>query len=188
MKQAAIQYLAFDVHQATTVASLRDATGRVVMRSTVPTEATAILRLIRSAGPRVHLAFEEGTQAQWLHDLAVPHVEQVVVCNIRGESKAGNKNDRLDADALSERLRSGSLRSVFHGASSVLTLKELVRNYDNLVEDATRVMQRIKALYRGRAIATTGIGVYRAAPAFALPRSYSNSISCSSSDLQPRER
>lgn len=163
MKESAIQYLAFDVHQATTVSSLRDASGKVVMRSTVPTEATAILRLIRSAGPRVHLAFEEGTQAQWLHDLTVPHVEKVVVCNIRGERKDGNKNDRIDADSLSERLRTGTLRSVFHGTASVLTLKELVRNYDNLVEDATRVMQRIKAMYRGRAIATKGVGVYRAA-------------------------
>lgn len=163
MKQAAIQYLAFDVHQATTVASLRDSSGSVVMRSTVPTEATAILRVVRSAGPRVHVAFEEGTQAQWLHDLVVPHAEKVVVCNIRGESRAGNKNDRLDADLLSERLRAGTLRSVFHGTASVLTLKELVRSYNNLVEDATRVMQRIKALFRARAIATQGVGVYRAA-------------------------
>lgn len=161
MKQAAIQYLAFDVHQATTVACLRETSGNVVMRSTVPTEASAILRLLRGAGPRTHLAFEEGAQAQWLHDLAIPHVEKIVVCNTRGESRSGNKNDRLDADALSERLRVGSLRPVFHGVSDVLTLKELVRNYNNLVEDATRVMQRVKAIYRGRAIPTPGVAVYR---------------------------
>jgi len=35
MKQQAIQYLAFDVHQATVVASLRDERGKVVMRATV---------------------------------------------------------------------------------------------------------------------------------------------------------
>jgi transposase len=52
---------------------------------------------------------------------------------------------------------------VFHGAKSVLTLKELVRNYLNLVEDATRVMLRIKAIFRGRAIPTPGVSVYRAA-------------------------
>ena len=72
MKQQAIQYLALDVHQATVVASLRDEHGRVVMRATVATEAKAILRLVRSAGARVHVAFEEGTQAQWLHDLLGP--------------------------------------------------------------------------------------------------------------------
>src|ERR1700694_4952363 len=47
MKQQAIQYVAFDVHQATTVTSLRDQSGSVVMRATV---ARAILQLVKSAG------------------------------------------------------------------------------------------------------------------------------------------
>jgi hypothetical protein len=60
-QQKAIQYLAFDVHQAMVVANCRDADGKVVMRATVATEATAILQLVKSCGPRVHVAFEEGT-------------------------------------------------------------------------------------------------------------------------------
>lgn len=163
MKTQAIQYLALDVHQSTVVATVRDAAGTITMHATVPTEARAILTLVCGAGRRVHVAFEEGTQAQWLHDLLVPHAEQIVVCNTRGEGERGNKNDRLDADRLSERLRLGSLRSVFHGAQSVLTLKELVRNYNNLIEDSTRVMQRIKALFRARTIRTPGVSVYRPA-------------------------
>jgi hypothetical protein len=43
MKNQAIQYLAFDVHQATAVASVRDEHGAIRMRATVPTEASAIL-------------------------------------------------------------------------------------------------------------------------------------------------
>ena len=161
MKQAAIQYLAFDVHQATTVASVRDAGGAVVMRTTLRTEASTIIQFVKAAGPRVHVAFEEGAQAQWMHDLIVPHAENVIVCNTRGENTAGNKSDRRDADELSERLRNGSLRPVFHGTQTVLTLKELVRSYNNLVEDSTRVMLRIKALFRGRAIPNKGTAVYR---------------------------
>jgi hypothetical protein len=45
MKQQAIQYLALDVHQASVVATLRGAQGSILMRATVPTEATAIVRL-----------------------------------------------------------------------------------------------------------------------------------------------
>ncbi len=163
MKEQAIQYLAFDVHQATTEVSLRDASGSVVMRGAVATEATAILRVVKAAGPRVHVAFEEGTQAQWLHDLIAPHAERVIVCNLRGERQSGNKSDRIDAGELSKRLRGQTLRSVFHGTPGVLNLKELVRSYNNLVEDATRVMQRIKALFRARGIKTTGTSVYRPA-------------------------
>jgi len=60
MKNQAIQYLAFDVHQATTVATMRDEHGAIRMRATVPTEASAILALVRGLGGRVHVAFEEG--------------------------------------------------------------------------------------------------------------------------------
>src|SRR5918998_668535 len=56
MKDQAIQYLAMDVHQATVVATLRDGQGGIVMRSTVRTEAQAILGLVRGAGKRVHVA------------------------------------------------------------------------------------------------------------------------------------
>lgn len=161
MKQQAIQYLALDVHHATVVGSVRDERGNVVMRSTVRTEATAIVGLVRAAGTRVHVAFEEGTQAQWLYDLLRPHAERVVVCNVRGRDETRSKSDRIDADDLSDMLRVGSLKSVYHGASQLLTLKHLVRCYNNLVQDATRVMLRVKALFRGYGIPTPGTSVYR---------------------------
>lgn len=48
------------------------------MRATVPTEEKPIVKLVRSAGARVHVAFEEGTQAQWLHDVLTGVAERVV--------------------------------------------------------------------------------------------------------------
>ena len=161
MKQQAIQYLALDVHQATTVATVRKENGAIAMRATVATEARAILGLVHGLGSPLHVAFEEGTQAQWLHDLLEPHCERVVVCNLRGRSETTNKSDRIDADWLSEQLRLGALKSVYHGSPALGTLKELVRCYTNLVDDSTRVMSRVKAIYRGRAIGTSGEAVYR---------------------------
>ena len=162
MKNQAIQYLALDVHQATTVATVRDESGSIRMRATVATEARAIVGLVRGLGSRVHVAFEEGTQAQWLHDLLQPYAERVIVCNVRGRSETANKSDRLDADWLSEMLRVGSIKAVHHGSTNMLTLKELVRCYTNLVDDSTRVMLRLKAIFRARAIATPGKSVFRA--------------------------
>lgn len=160
MKSQAIQYLALDVHQSTTVGTVRNDRGGVELRATVPTEAHAVIQLVRAAGPRVWVAFEEGTQSQWLHDLLESHAEKVIVCNTRELPERGNKNDRIDADRLSELLRRDGLKAVYHGSKSVLPLQELVRNYTAVVQDATRVMQRIKALYRARAIATPGQSVY----------------------------
>jgi transposase len=110
----------------------------------------------------VHVAFEEGTQAQWLHDLLLPRVARVLACNRRGASQQGNKGDRVDADRLSDLLRSGQLRAVYHGHADRLVLKELTRTYENLVEDSVRAMLRLKALFRARAIRTPGTQLYEA--------------------------
>jgi len=108
----------------------------------------------------IHVAFEEGTQAQWLHDLLVRRVDRVVVCDRRGQGQQGNKGDQIDADGLSELLRRGGLRAVYHGGEDRATLKELTCTYQNVVEDATRVMLRLKALFRARGIRTPGQRVY----------------------------
>jgi transposase len=141
------KYVALDVHQATTIASVRQESGRVIARTILPTEEPALTEFFRGMRGAIHVTFEEGTQAQWLHDLLVPLVDQVVVCDRRGESRQGNKGDQVDADELSERLRRGGLRAVYHGSAHRATLKELTRAYQNLVEDATRVLLRLKALY-----------------------------------------
>ena len=73
----------------------------------------------------------------------------------------GSKSDKIDTDKLAELLRLGSLRPVYHGQASLRPLKELAHSYDGLVSDLVRVMNRIKAVYRGRAIRCSGAAVYR---------------------------
>ena len=159
----ATKYVALDVHQATTLASVRAETGQVIARTILPTEGRALTEFFRGMRGAVHVAFEEGTQAQWLHDLVVPLVHRVVVCDRHGERRHGNKGDRVDADGLSARLWRGELRAVYHGSAHRATLQELTRTYRNLVEDTTRVMLRLKALFRARAIPTRGTKVYQPA-------------------------
>jgi transposase len=159
--QGTTKYVALDVHQATTVAAVRGANGRVIARAVLPTEEPAIREFFRGMRGAVHVAFEEGTQAQWLHDVLVPLVERVVVCDRRGERQRGNKGDQVDADQLAERLRQGSLRPVYHGSPHRAVLQELTRSYTNLVEDTTRVMLRLKALFRARGIPVPGKRVYQ---------------------------
>lgn len=154
------KYVGLDVHQATTVISVREGSGRVVARSVVPTETSALLEFFALMRGSVHVAFEEGTQAQWLHELLTPVVDRVVVTDRRGEGQRGNKADQIDADKLSRLLRSGDLRSVYHGGRERTTLRELTRTYRALVEDSTRVMFRLKAIYRARAIHTPGKRVF----------------------------
>jgi len=154
------KYVAFDVHQATTVASVREESGRVIARSVLPTDGAALTEFVGGMRGAVHVTFEEGTQAQWLHDLLAPLVDRVIVCDRRGAPRQGNKGDHVDADQLAELLRRGGLRAVYHASAQRTTLKELTRTYRNLVEDSTRVMLRLKALFRARGIPAPGKRVY----------------------------
>jgi hypothetical protein len=110
----------------------------------------------------LHLTLEEGTYSAWLHALLSPWVEKLIVCNPRQNAllKQGNKSDPIDARKLAELLRLGSLSAVYHGAPEMRTLKELAASYATLVQDGTRVMNRLKSLYRGRGISCGGTQVY----------------------------
>lgn len=161
--QGSPKYVALDVHQATTVAAVRAANGRVIARAVLPTEGSALLEFLGGMRGAVHVAFEEGTQAQWLAELLRPRVARVVVCDRRGERRRGSKGDQGDAEQLAAQLQRGELRAVYHGSPAQARLKELTRTYQNLVEDSTRVMLRLKALFRARGIRAPGRRVYHPA-------------------------
>jgi len=97
-----------------------------------------------------------------LHDLLKPHVSRLVVCDPRKNAllKDGNKNDRVDARKLAELLRTNQVKPVFHGEHGTRALKELGRSYLTLTKDMTRVMNRIKSVYRSWAIPCAGTSVY----------------------------
>ena len=76
------------------------------------------------------LLLEEGTWAAWLHDLLLPHVTRVMVCDPRRNAllRAGNHNDRVDARKLAELLYLNELSPVYHGEHGLRTLKEVSRS------------------------------------------------------------
>jgi Transposase len=118
--------------------------------------------LTSSRDRTLSLTFEEGTSAAWLHDLLEPDVSRLVVCDPRKNAllQDGNKSDRVDARKLAELLRTNQLKSVYHGEHGIRALKELGQSYVTLTKDVTRVMNRIKALYRSWAIPCSGSSVY----------------------------
>jgi len=156
------KYIGLDVPQATISVAILDSAGQLVMEAILETKAETILQFIGGLRGSLHVTFEEGTCAAWLHDLLKPHVTQVLVCDPRKNNlgKVGNKNDRNDAHELAELLHGGKLRSVYHGEHGIRTLKELSRSYMAITRDLTRVMSRLKAIYRSWGIACAGQQVY----------------------------
>jgi transposase len=156
------KYIGLDVHQASISAAVRNDAGKIVSECVIETKATTILEFVRGIRGSLWITFEEGTSAAWLYDLLKPHVTKVIVCNPRKNAllNAGSKSDRIDAQKLSELLRAGMLTPVYHGENGVRTLRELGRSYITVTKDLTRVMNRVKALYRSWAIPCAGAKVY----------------------------
>jgi transposase len=157
------KYVGFDVHLATIVVVVLNEAGKCIMESVIETKGNTIIEFIRGLSGTVHVIFEEGTQSTWLYDLLKPRVAEVVVCNARRHQKQAGENhaDRIDANKLANQLRMGEVKAVYKGDQGLRTLKELVHSYNYLVRDVTRVMNRIKAIYRGRGIGCRGRRVYQ---------------------------
>jgi transposase len=156
------KYIGIDVHQATSVFAARNQKGKLVTEGILETDSGTIVDFLKSQRGTLWVTFEEGTFSHWLYDVIKPHVAKVVVCDPRKNKQDGSKTDRIDAKKLAELLRTNCLKAVYHGGQSTRTLKELARSYVNLQQDSTRVMNRVKAIFRGRGIASHGEAIYRA--------------------------
>ena len=152
------KYVALDVHKATTSLCVMNARGQIVDRGVIQTSGELIVARVGSIPGRIHLTFEEGLHAAWLHDLLAPRVLRVLVCDPRKNAllASGSKSDRIDTEKLCDLLRAGALSPVYHGDRSLHPLHHLVRAYHTLVEDCTRTRSRLKMLFVSRAIACPG--------------------------------
>ena len=159
---ASSKYIGMDVHKESISIAVRNAAGKIVMESVIETKASMIVQFIDGLRGEVHVTFEEGTWSAWLYDLLKPHVSKLVVCDPRRNAllQEGNQNDRVDARKLAELLQNNQLRPVYHGDHGLRALKELVRSYLTITKDLSRVMTRVKAIYRSWAIPCSGAQIY----------------------------
>jgi transposase len=157
-----LRYIGLDVHRDTISAAVLDAAGKLVIEAVLPARAVAILDFLAGINGHLQVTCEAGTHSAWLYDLLARRVAKLVVCNPRKNAllKSGSKSDAIDARKLAELLRAGLLDSVYQGEKSALEVQHRARSYLMLTEDTTRVMGRLKAVYRGQAVNCAGKKVF----------------------------
>jgi transposase len=145
-----VKYIGLDVHQASTTFCIRSAHGRILATGTVPTTKHDIVAAIRSVRGPVAVTFEEGHAAAWLHGILKRHARRVIACDPRHNVmlRDGSKSDRIDAAKLSELLRLGAVRPVYHGDAGSEALRVYLHDYDALRTDVIRVKLRLRAVFR----------------------------------------
>jgi hypothetical protein len=109
--------MGLDVHQPTISVAVLDFARQVGDGSYSRDQGRDDTPVLRGLRGSLHVTFEEGTWAAWLHDLIKPHVAQQLVCDPRKNTlgKVTNKNDRNDARELAELLWRAKLTPVYHG-------------------------------------------------------------------------
>ena len=155
------KYIGLDVHQATISVAVMDSQGKVVMESILETNASTLLEFFGGLRGSLFVTFEEGTCAAWLYDLLKPHVTEVLVCNPRKiHCSTGQQRVTRSMRANWPRLRLSMIsKPVYHGETGIRMLRELAK-LSHRGQRSSRVMNRLKALYRSWAIPCTGRDVY----------------------------
>ena len=153
------RYIGLDAHSASCTIAVVGLNGKRLGCHVVETNAKVLVELIKTIPKPRYLCFEEGTHSAWLYEILSRDVDQTVVTAIR-QSRCP-KDDKRDAFDLADKLRTNSIETrVYKEVGPYGRQRELARVYAVQVRDSVRVQNRLKALYRSRAIKTRGDRIY----------------------------
>jgi len=150
-------YIGLDAHKRNCYFVVLNRKGKVLMRKKVPTEEAELVRFVaKYKGPKA-LVFEETGLAQWLCITFKDKVNRLEVCQA---TKKMAKSDFRDALEMAELLMANKIKTVFHGETKYVFLRDLVTGYVNLVKNTTQAKNRLSHLFSRTAIRKRGLGIY----------------------------
>jgi transposase len=154
------RYIGLDAHASSCTVAVVGPSGRRLGSHVVETNARALIEVMGAIPGSRHVCLEEGTLAEWLHEVLEPHVQELVVAGVQ-ESR-GPKSDKRDAFALAEQLRTGSInKRVYKGRGEFRRLGPLAKGHGLVTRDVVRVKNRIKTAFRARGLCCgTGTSMY----------------------------
>lgn len=147
-------YIGMDVHQSSTTFCLFDPNeGEKGRYCTVtrPTTPEAIRGVLTPYGGACRVAYEVGTQAQWIASIVRPLAAEVQVANpsrIPWLFRDGRKNDRLDARKLATLLHLNQVPTVHLPGTDVSGWRALINHRRSLIRRRTMIKNQIHAQRR----------------------------------------
>jgi len=148
--------LAIDLGHRTSKCGAEAVPGATVWRKRIPTTPAAVHDVIAESDPDV-VVVEACSQAFWVHDVASAMGKECVVTAMNGPefkwAAQRSKSDDADVDRLLSMRRMGRLQPVLVPAHDVREWRTAIRHRHALVRRQTRVRNRVRAVYRERAMA-----------------------------------
>ena len=157
-------YVGIDVGSTTCAAAVRDERGEILKEREFRTSESHLKGFVSQLEGDVRVLFEEGELAGWMYRLFLPLVKSVEVCDPKRNAwiaKEGDKGDPVDALKLSELLRLGSYKVVYHPADwNMANFKIVVQHHQQMVKTTTRIKNQIKSRLRQQGIIIKHKGLY----------------------------
>jgi transposase len=150
------RYVGLDVHKRTIAACMLDSEGRLVRRATFDCTRTAIAQFAKEQLEHSDVVALEATTNSWaVAEILEPYVARVVVSNplkTKAIAESTVKTDKVDSQTLAQLLRVGFLPEVWHPSGPFQLLRQLTVFYASLINDRTRVKNRLQSLFHRRLI------------------------------------
>jgi transposase len=142
-------YIGVDLHKAFFQACAVTTTGEQVWEDRFPRTPAGIAAFLERCSARTAVAVEASTPTWHFADAIAAVVSEVrIVDALKTRLKAGYaaKTDRLDARRLADAFRRDSVVGIYCPPVAIRELRELCRGRHTLVQQQTRLIQRIRAL------------------------------------------
>jgi len=142
-------YIGVDLHKAFFQVCAVAPDGQRIWEARFARTPEEIGAFVARCSARDRVAVEASTPTWHFVDQIVDHVGEVrIVDALKTRLKAGYaaKTDRLDAQRLADALRRDSVVGIYYPPVAIRELRELCRGRHTLVQQRTRVVQRMRAL------------------------------------------
>lgn len=156
-----MKYIGIDAHSSNCVLSVMKKDGTELDNVSIETNGRLLISYIRSIEGQKKLTFEECELSQWLYEILKDEVDETLVCNpVANRDYKRAKTDKLDARRLANLLRGGFLTPVYHDGSEREQFRGLMSGYQALVDEAVRLKNRYKSLFRKDGQMIKGTAIY----------------------------
>jgi len=156
-----MKYIGMDAHSSNCVLSVMDRNGTELDNVSIATNGRLLVNYLRSVEGRKKLTFEECELSHWLYEILKDEVDETLVCNpVANRDYKRAKTDKLDARRLANLLRGGFLVPVYHDGSEREQFRVLMSGYQAVVDEAVRLKNRYKSLFRKDGQMVKGSAMY----------------------------
>ncbi len=144
-----MHYIGFDIHKKTIAFCEKEIDGTIVDQDTIPATRNALSIWSKQRACAWTGAMEATMFTGWIYDFLLPYAAELKVAHpamLKAITAAKNKNDRSDAEAISDLLRCNLLPECYMAPERTRELRRILRFRNLMVREATKMKTKTSGI------------------------------------------